>query len=59
MSLTKIPFILIATWAFKASITSPNSPAPNDEWTASRMPWENTSVYWGPFAARVSHYVIQ
>jgi len=52
MSLTKIPFILLATWGFHVSITSPNPPPSRDERIASRMPLENaTYTSWGPVIA--------
>ncbi|KAF8803357.1 hypothetical protein BYT27DRAFT_7195671 [Phlegmacium glaucopus] len=52
MSLTKIPFIVLETWAFNRSITAPNPPPPKDERITSQVPMENASwVKWMPYIA--------
>ena len=55
MSLTKIPFILLATWGLNISYTPPNPPPPQHE-RSSSVPLENSGyVQWGPIIARVSN----
>ena len=54
MSLTKIPFILLVTWGFNASLTPPNPPAPKHECIASKVPIENRKfIYWAPLLFKV------
>ncbi|KAF8803361.1 hypothetical protein BYT27DRAFT_7195679 [Phlegmacium glaucopus] len=54
MSLTKIPFILLATWAFNTSMTPPNPPPPENERITSRVPMESPKyTQWVTFAVRV------
>jgi hypothetical protein len=58
MSLTKIPFILLATWGFNTSITPPNPPPPKNERISSGVPMENTRfTQWGTFIFRVSNHL--
>ena len=55
MSLTKIPFILLATWGINMSYTSPNPPPPQNERFSSSAPLENSGLLqWGPIVGRVS-----
>jgi hypothetical protein len=59
MSLTKIPFILLATWAFNTAMTPPTTPAPKKERFALGAPLENpTYVQWAPFFVRVSSLLL-
>jgi hypothetical protein len=56
MSLTKIPFILLATWGLNISYTPPNPPPPQHE-RSSSVPLENSGLpLWGPIIVRVSNY---
>ena len=55
--LTKIPFILLATWGINASCRPPNPQPPQHERFSSSVPLENSGfVKWGPLIARVSNY---
>ena len=61
MSLTKIPFILLATWGIHITYKQPNPPPPQHElFTSSvrlRVPLENSRfIQWAPIIARVSNY---
>ncbi|KAF8803358.1 hypothetical protein BYT27DRAFT_7145098 [Phlegmacium glaucopus] len=54
MSLNKIPFILLATWAFNTSMTPPNPPPSENERITSRVPMENPKyTQWAAFIVRV------
>ena len=54
MSLTKIPFILFATWAINMTYKPPNPQPPQNERFSSSAPLENSGfVQWGPFTVRV------
>ena len=56
MSLTKIPFILLATWGINASYRPPNPPPQQHERLSSSVPLENSGfVKWGPIIGRVSN----
>ena len=55
MSLTKIPFILLARWGL--SYKSPNPQPPQHERCSSSAPLENSGfVQWAPFTVRVGNY---
>ena len=57
MSLTKIPYILLATWGINASYRPPNPPPPQHERFSSSVSLENSGfVKWGPIFGRVSNY---
>jgi len=57
MSLTKIPFIILATWGVNKSYRPPNPPPPQHERFYTSVPLENSGfVKWGPIIARVSNY---
>ena len=56
MSLSKSPFILLATWGINMSYTPPNPQPPQHE-RCSSVPLEKTGyVQWVPFIIRVSSY---
>ena len=53
--MTKIPFILLATWGFNVSFTPPNPPPPKNERIASKVPMETPKfTQWVSFGFRVS-----
>ena len=55
MSLTKIPFILLATWGINTSYRPPNPPPPQHE-RSSSVPLEKFGLLqWGPITIRVSN----
>ena len=55
MSMTKIPFILLATWGFNTTLTPPNPPPPANERIDSRVPMESPKfTQWVSFGCRVS-----
>ena len=59
MSLTKIPFILLAIWGMYATYTPPNPPPPQHERLPSSLtvPLENFGLIpWVPTIARVRNY---
>ena len=58
MSLTKIPLILLATWAMYVTYTPPNPPPPQQERFPPSMsvPLELGVVKWVPTIGRVSNY---
>jgi hypothetical protein len=61
MSLTKIPFILLAAWGFHTSYTAPNPAAPQHERYPSslRLPFENNGLLqWAPTISKVSNYIL-
>ncbi|KAF8803359.1 hypothetical protein BYT27DRAFT_6736792 [Phlegmacium glaucopus] len=54
MPLTKIPFILLATWAFNTAMTAPNPPPPESERITSRVLMENPKyTQWVTFTVKV------
>ena len=59
MSLTKIPFILLATWGINACYTSPNPPPPPHERLSSSvliLTLDNSGIVkWFPIIVRVSN----
>ena len=58
-ALTKIPFILLATWGIHMSYTPPNPAPPQQERFPSSlaMPLENSGfIDWVPFVGRVRNY---
>ena len=56
MSLSKSPFILLATWSINMSYTPPNPQPPQHE-RFSSVPLENSGyVQWTPAIIRVSSY---
>jgi hypothetical protein len=58
MSLAKIPFIILTTWGFNASFTSPNPTPPKHERFSTSAPLENTGfLNWAPIIARVSNFL--
>ena len=60
MSLTKIPFVLLAIWGIHISYRRPNPPPPQHERFPSslRLPIENSRIfYWLPTIVRVSKYL--
>jgi hypothetical protein len=56
MSLTKIPFIFLATWGINMSFSPPNPPPPQHE----RFPSSPLEIprlpQWGPIIVTVSNY---
>ena len=57
MSLSKIPFILLATWGIHTTYTSPNPPPPQHERVPSSLtvPFENYGlVKWIPIVCKVT-----
>jgi len=58
MSLTKIPFILLATWGINMSYRSPNPPPPQLERFTSSVPLESWGfVKWAPIPIRVIQFI--
>jgi hypothetical protein len=58
-ALTKIPFILLATWGIHITYTPPNPSPPRHERFPSSLavPLENSGfIDWVPFIGRVSNY---
>ena len=58
-ALTKIPFILLATWGVHMTYTPPNPSPPQHERLPSSLaaPLENSGfIDWVPFIGRVSNY---
>ena len=54
--LTKIPFVLLATWAINMSCKPPNPQPPQHERLSLSVPLENSGfVKWGPLIGRVSN----
>jgi len=59
MSLTKIPFILLATWGINTSFRPPNPQPPQHENFSSSAPLENSGfVQWTPFTVRVLQFAV-
>ena len=59
MSLTKIPFILLATWGINTSFRPPNPPPPQHERFSSSesVPLDYPGFnQWGSFISRVSNH---
>ena len=57
MSITKIPFILLSTWGYYASLTPPNPPPPENERITSQVPMETPKfTQWGSFGLRVRNF---
>ena len=57
-ALTKIPFILLATWGIHMTYTPPNPPPPKHERFPSSLavPLENSGfINWIPFIGRVGN----